>query len=263
MTDRIDGCNEMGMSNLSVPCREPFFSSFFLKPLLTNFLTECSHCGAHFCYACGKPWKTCPCDQFGRGRTAQVEPLGYIGMPFWSTPLDGLHLISVSFALYLELVNNSVETIHYAELDNASFPQDQALLTLLVALPTLGFSMLTSLSTLPGVLILSMRRQPVMAQLRQLRELFIACWGDWRIVAGSRCEQPRLTVPGARETHLFKNLWCWKMQDLQPFHAILDVLVQTLWSNLLPTMQVRRRWSCGGHRKSEVLHRGHVSEPRG
>lgn len=38
----------------------------FLKLLLTIFFTDCSHCRARFCYACGKTWKTCPCDQFGR-----------------------------------------------------------------------------------------------------------------------------------------------------------------------------------------------------
>lgn len=61
MVDRLDGCNEMGTSNMLTP-----FNQASLKACTNFFVPDCTNCDAKFCYACGKEWKTCPCPQFGR-----------------------------------------------------------------------------------------------------------------------------------------------------------------------------------------------------
>lgn len=76
MVDRLDGCNEIGTSNMLAPLNQAS-----LKACTNRFAPECKNCEAKFCYACGKEWKTCPCPQFGRHEPADQPPAEAMHIP--------------------------------------------------------------------------------------------------------------------------------------------------------------------------------------
>ena len=58
IVDRRDGCNELGMYNMTT------ILGVVLEARTNHQPTGCP-CGHTFCYACGLQWKTCSCPQFG------------------------------------------------------------------------------------------------------------------------------------------------------------------------------------------------------
>lgn len=78
VVERLDGCNEMGTSNML-----PRIKCVCFEASTDGFLQDCKNCNATFCYACGKKWKTCPCPQFGRAESPDQPP---------PRPTPGIHM---------------------------------------------------------------------------------------------------------------------------------------------------------------------------